>query len=96
MGTASVVIYQPIATLLGHPEPGGMSLKVSVAGESTTLREAMTGTDSYTAGFVNALEHGEASRISFIVVNGCVNHARMDSLVREGDVVSVLPVYAGG
>ena len=61
-----------------------------------TLRKAMKRVGPFGGAIVDALEQGEAAKMSIIAVNGRVDRARTESLVRDGDVVSVLPIYAGG
>jgi len=85
-----------MAALLGHPQPGGLKLEVPVENGPITLREAMRSIGPFGGVIVDALEQGKAAKMSVIAINGRVDHARTESLVRDGDVVSVLPVYAGG
>jgi len=96
MGSVSIVVYQPIAALLGYPKPGGISMSVPSENEPMTLHEAMKRGGAFSSAIVDALEQGEAARMSVIAVNGRVDRARTESLVRDGDVVSILPIYAGG
>lgn len=96
MGSVTVVVCQPIAASLGYPKPGGISLKVPVEDGSITLREAMKRVGAFSGAIADALEQGEVAKMSVIAVNGRVDHARTESLVRGGDVVSVVLVCAGG
>jgi len=96
MGSASVVIYQPIASMLGHPQPGGLSLKVPVGNKPTALRKALKNLKPSGAALIEALEQGKAANMFVVVINGHVNHRRLDSPVHEGDIVSIFPVYVGG
>lgn len=93
MAELAVTVYQPVAGLLGRPQPGGWKLEFAVAGEpalETALAQAGYGE------LAASLATPEMRRYYVVVVNGRADPARLQATVRGGDVVSILPVYVGG
>ena len=93
MGALAVTVYQPVAGLLGKPTPGGWRFDVSIDGEAlleTALTEAGHGE------LATSLASARMAVYYVVVVNGRADPARLLARVREGDEVSILPVYVGG
>jgi hypothetical protein len=93
VGGLTVTLYQPVAGLLGHPQPGGWKLELAVEGE------AALGSALAAAGYAElatSLATIEVARYYVVAVNGRADPTRLQAIVRGGDNVSILPVYVGG
>lgn len=93
MGRLSIRFFQPIAGAMGHPEPGGFKLETEI-GSPITLRKTVA---SLKVNGLNLLAELQRKPIHITVaINGRPSALGLDTEVRDGDEVSILPIYGGG
>jgi len=93
VGRISIHFFQPIATAIGHPEPGGFKLETKID-SPLPLRKTVA---SLKVNGLNLLAQLQREPIHITVaINGRPSTLGLDTEVRDGDEVTILPIYGGG
>ncbi len=93
MGKISIQFFQPIASYLEYHEPGGFNLETDIDAP-VPFRNVIS---SLNVNGINVLQQLQSGQFRVTVaINGRQNHLGLDAEVRDGDKVSILPIYGGG
>jgi len=93
MGRVSIRFFQPIATHLGHPEPGGFKLEPDLDA-SVPLRHVIASVNVRGLNLLNMLQSEKI--VVMVAVNGRMDRSGLDAKVKDGDKVSIFPQIGGG